>query len=202
MVYSLQFHNYRFIHIQSPFQSRFIAIYLFSKRLWFTALSKLVNSLKETESLSSEQELDFLQTLLESKELNALVNVHSKVAKVGKDDRLAPLMSSSLQVCRICFFFNLCIYGILCVHITVFKMTFSSWLYSIVSCFFFHTAWASGGVRSIGTSVAKMSHIANIKGNFHVTTKTTFTGNHDKGCKRENAWYMILIRADVFICDQ
>lgn len=60
-----------------------------------------MNSLKETESLSSEQELDFLQSLLESKELNALVNVHSKVAKVGKDDRLAPLMSSSLQVCYI-----------------------------------------------------------------------------------------------------
>lgn len=59
-----------------------------------------MNSLKETESLSSEQELEFLQSLLESKELNALVNVHSKVAKVGKDERLAPLMSSSLQVCK------------------------------------------------------------------------------------------------------
>ncbi|XP_055387498.1 MAGUK p55 subfamily member 7 isoform X3 [Condylostylus longicornis] len=64
----------------------------------FPALSKLVTSLKETETLSSEQEIDFLKTLLESKELNALVNVHSKVAKVCKDDRLAPLLSSSSQV--------------------------------------------------------------------------------------------------------
>lgn len=64
------------------------------------ALTKLVNSLKETDSLSSEQELGFLQSLLESKELNALVNVHSKVAKVCKNDRLLPVMSTSLQVRR------------------------------------------------------------------------------------------------------
>lgn len=63
-------------------------------------LSKLVSSLKEAESLSGEQDLDFLQQLLESKELNALVNVHTKVAKIGKDDRLAPLLSSSMQVCN------------------------------------------------------------------------------------------------------
>lgn len=63
-----------------------------------SVLSKLVSSLKEAESLSGEQDLDFLQTLLESKELNALVNVHTKVAKIGKDDLLAPLLSSSMQV--------------------------------------------------------------------------------------------------------
>ncbi|XP_055319488.1 MAGUK p55 subfamily member 7 isoform X1 [Sitodiplosis mosellana] len=61
-------------------------------------LSKLVTSLKEAESLSSEQELGFLQNLLESKEINALVNVHSKVGKVIKDEKCAPLMSSSIQV--------------------------------------------------------------------------------------------------------
>lgn len=63
-------------------------------------LSKLVSSLKEAESLSGEHDMDFdfLQQLLESKELNALVNVHTKVAKIGKDDRLAPLLSSSMQV--------------------------------------------------------------------------------------------------------
>lgn len=63
------------------------------------ALTKLVNSLKSSESLSSEADLGFLQNLLESKELNALVNVHSKVAKVNKDDRLLPIMSTSMQVC-------------------------------------------------------------------------------------------------------
>ncbi|XP_059225635.1 MAGUK p55 subfamily member 7 isoform X2 [Stomoxys calcitrans] len=62
---------------------------------WDPALSKLIASLKEAESLSNDQEIDFLQTLLESKELNALVNVHSKVAKVGRDDRLAPILSTS-----------------------------------------------------------------------------------------------------------
>lgn len=62
------------------------------------ALSKLVSSLKETDTLSSEEEIDFLKSLLESKELNALVNVHSKVAKVGRDEKLAPLLSTSTQV--------------------------------------------------------------------------------------------------------
>lgn len=64
----------------------------------FTVLSKLVTSLKEAESLSSEQELGFLQNLLESKEINALVSVHSKVAKVVKDEKFAPIMSGSMQV--------------------------------------------------------------------------------------------------------
>lgn len=48
--------------------------------------------------MSSDQELNFLQSLLGSKEINALVNVHSKVAKVGKDEKFAPIMSSSMQV--------------------------------------------------------------------------------------------------------
>lgn len=62
-----------------------------------------MTSLKEAESLSSEQELSFLQNLLESKEINALVNVHSKVAKVVKDEKLAPIMSGSMQVRNIHF---------------------------------------------------------------------------------------------------
>lgn len=57
-----------------------------------------MTSLKESESLSSEQELTFLQSLLESKEINALVNVHSKVGKINKDEKFAPIMSSSMQV--------------------------------------------------------------------------------------------------------
>uniref|UniRef100_A0A1A9VI81 MAGUK p55 subfamily member 7 n=1 Tax=Glossina austeni TaxID=7395 RepID=A0A1A9VI81_GLOAU len=59
------------------------------------ALSKLITTLKEAETLSNDQEIDFLKALLESKELNALVNVHTKVAKVGRDDRLAPMLSNS-----------------------------------------------------------------------------------------------------------
>lgn len=62
------------------------------------ALSKLITTLKESDNLSNDQEIDFLKALLESKELNALVNVHTKVAKVGRDERLAPVLSTSSQV--------------------------------------------------------------------------------------------------------
>lgn len=62
-------------------------------------LSKLLTSLSEADNkLSGEQELQFLQSLLQSKEINALVNVHHKVAKIGKDDRIAPILSASMQV--------------------------------------------------------------------------------------------------------
>ena len=54
--------------------------------------------MKEAENLSNDQEIDFLKALLESRELNALVNVHSKVAKVGRDDKLVPVLSTSAQV--------------------------------------------------------------------------------------------------------
>lgn len=77
------------------FISKTLCVFVF---VWFTVLSKLVASLKEADSLTSEQELSFLQTLLQSKEINALVNVHSKVGKVCKDEKCAPLMSSSIQV--------------------------------------------------------------------------------------------------------
>ncbi|XP_063698474.1 MAGUK p55 subfamily member 7 isoform X2 [Culicoides brevitarsis] len=61
-------------------------------------LSKLISSLNDAETLSGESDLLFLRTLLQSKELNALVTVHGKVAKIGKDDRLAPVLSDSMQV--------------------------------------------------------------------------------------------------------
>lgn len=63
-----------------------------------TVLSKLITSLNDADSLSGETDLLFLRTLLQSKELNALVTVHGKVAKIGKDDRLAPILSDSMQV--------------------------------------------------------------------------------------------------------
>lgn len=61
-------------------------------------LSKLIVSLKKAESLTDDQDLVFLEQLLESKELNALVNVHTKVGRVNKNDLLAPLLSSSMQI--------------------------------------------------------------------------------------------------------
>lgn len=141
-----------------------------------------MNSLKETESLSSEQELDFLQSLLESKELNALVNVHSKVAKVGKDDRLAPLMSSSLQVCKFSKFFFYA-FAQYMNHITVLKLRFSS-LYFYFCCLIVSSSvmptngFCLGCDRSVGTSVTKMSYIGCIKGNFYVATTATSAGKY------------------------
>lgn len=65
----------------------------------FLVLSKLLASLNEVDNkFSGDKELHFLQSLLQSKEINALVNVHHKVAKVGKDDRIAPILSASMQV--------------------------------------------------------------------------------------------------------
>jgi MAGUK p55 subfamily member 3/7 len=71
--------------------------YLFSVD---AVLTKLLTSLSEADNkLSGEQELHFLQSLLQSKEINALVNVHHKVAKMGKlGDRIAPVLSVSMQV--------------------------------------------------------------------------------------------------------
>jgi hypothetical protein len=71
-------------------------------------LSKLLTTLNEGDNkLSGEQELQFLQSLLQSKEINALVNVHTKVAKMGKDDRIAPILSASMQARKtINFLFN------------------------------------------------------------------------------------------------
>lgn len=74
-------------------------MYIFNLNLFFSVLSKLLTTLNESDNkLSGEQEMSFLQTLLQSKEINALVNVHHKVAKMGKDDRIAPILSASMQV--------------------------------------------------------------------------------------------------------
>lgn len=102
-------HEIPFIQITNEFNSPTFHIYLFfySNRepiLWHkpfvvSVLSKLLTSLSEADNkLSGESELHFLQTLLQSKEINALVNVHHMVAKVGKDDRIAPILSASMQV--------------------------------------------------------------------------------------------------------
>ncbi|XP_052895105.1 MAGUK p55 subfamily member 7 isoform X4 [Anopheles moucheti] len=74
------------------------AIAMASDGSYDPVISKLITSLKEAESLTDEKDLGFLQNLLQSKELNALVNVHSKVAKINKDDRIAPLLSASVQI--------------------------------------------------------------------------------------------------------
>ncbi|KAL5287357.1 MPP7 family protein [Megaselia abdita] len=66
---------------------------------WDPALSKLISSLQDVEKISSGgEDIDFLKGLLQSKELNALVNVHSKVAKICKDDRLIPTLSTATKI--------------------------------------------------------------------------------------------------------
>ncbi|XP_073975969.1 membrane palmitoylated protein 7-like protein metro isoform X2 [Rhodnius prolixus] len=67
---------------------------------WDPSLSGLLASLEESRRQlpSSEEEFGFLSGLLQSKELHALVKVHNKIIENGKDDRLNPLLSSSMQI--------------------------------------------------------------------------------------------------------
>lgn len=64
------------------------------------ALSGLLTSLEESRRQlpSSEEEFGFLSGLLQSKELHALVKVHNKIVENGKDDKLNPVLSSSMQI--------------------------------------------------------------------------------------------------------
>lgn len=75
------------------------SVIMASDTIYDPVLSKLMASLKEAENFSSKtEELRFLQNLFESKEINALCNVHSKVAKLCKDEKCAPLLSNSTQI--------------------------------------------------------------------------------------------------------
>lgn len=65
------------------------------------ALSKLLNSLQENKSdipSCTEEEFGFLSELLQSKELNALVNVHNKILSNVKDDKFFPVLSNSMDI--------------------------------------------------------------------------------------------------------
>ncbi|KAL6442260.1 hypothetical protein ACFW04_002490 [Cataglyphis niger] len=68
---------------------------------WDPALSKLLNSLQESKSeipSCTEEEFGFLSELLQSKELNALVNVHNKILNNVKDDKFFPVLSNSMDI--------------------------------------------------------------------------------------------------------
>ncbi|XP_018300111.1 MAGUK p55 subfamily member 7 isoform X3 [Mycetomoellerius zeteki] len=68
---------------------------------WDPALSKLLNSLQENKSeipSCTEEEFGFLSELLQSKELNALVNVHNKILNNVKDDKFFPVLSNSMDI--------------------------------------------------------------------------------------------------------
>lgn len=72
-------------------------LFLFS----FPALSKLLNSLQESKSeipSCTDEEFGFLSELLQSKELNALVNVHNKILNNVKDDKFFPVLSNSMDI--------------------------------------------------------------------------------------------------------
>lgn len=65
------------------------------------ALSKLLNSLQENKNeipSCTEEEFGFLSELLQSKELNALVNVHNKILNNVKDDKFFPVLSNSMDI--------------------------------------------------------------------------------------------------------
>ncbi|XP_076248867.1 membrane palmitoylated protein 7-like protein metro isoform X3 [Calliopsis andreniformis] len=68
---------------------------------WDPALSKLLNSLQENKNeipSCTEEEFGFLSELLQSKELNALVNVHNKIVNNVKDDKFFPVLSNSMDI--------------------------------------------------------------------------------------------------------
>ncbi|XP_012223488.1 MAGUK p55 subfamily member 7 isoform X4 [Linepithema humile] len=68
---------------------------------WDPALSKLLNTLQENKSeipSCTEEEFGFLSELLQSKELNALVNVHNKILNNVKDDKFSPILSNSMDI--------------------------------------------------------------------------------------------------------
>ncbi|XP_018320455.1 MAGUK p55 subfamily member 7 isoform X1 [Agrilus planipennis] len=63
------------------------------------ALTKLLTSLQQAKELpSTEEELGFLNNLLQSKELHALFNVHNKIISNGTSDKFYPMLSTSMQV--------------------------------------------------------------------------------------------------------
>lgn len=66
--------------------------------IFISALTKLLNSLKDATALHSVEEISFLSELLQSKELNALVTVHNKIIANGKDDKFFPMLSTSMQI--------------------------------------------------------------------------------------------------------
>ncbi|XP_071445813.1 MAGUK p55 subfamily member 7 isoform X4 [Hetaerina americana] len=67
---------------------------------WDPALSRLLVSLEEVRQQlpSSEEEFGFLSGLLQSRELNALVQVHNKILSNGKDEKFHPMLSNAMQV--------------------------------------------------------------------------------------------------------
>ncbi|XP_015437099.1 PREDICTED: MAGUK p55 subfamily member 7 isoform X4 [Dufourea novaeangliae] len=68
---------------------------------WDPALSKLLNSLQESKNeipSCTDEEFGFLSDLLQSKELNALVNVHNKIVNNVKDDKFFPVLSNSMDI--------------------------------------------------------------------------------------------------------
>lgn len=60
-----------------------------------SALSRLLTSLQEVQP---GEDIQFLSELLQSKQLNALVQVHNKIVAKGKDDKFHPLLSNAMQV--------------------------------------------------------------------------------------------------------
>lgn len=64
--------------------------------MYISALTRLLLSLKEVQT--NGEDVLFLSELLQSKQLNALVQVHNKIVAKGKDDRFYPLLSNAMQV--------------------------------------------------------------------------------------------------------
>lgn len=70
----------------------------------FVGFSVLTNLLSTLETNKSEipnctdEEFGFLSELLQSKELNALVQVHNKIVHQLKNENVAPVLSNSMDI--------------------------------------------------------------------------------------------------------
>ncbi|XP_011497989.1 PREDICTED: MAGUK p55 subfamily member 7 isoform X2 [Ceratosolen solmsi marchali] len=68
---------------------------------WDPALSKLLSALEANRASipsCSDEEFNFLSELLQSKELNALVQVYNKILKNLKDDKFFPILSNAMEI--------------------------------------------------------------------------------------------------------
>lgn len=65
-----------------------------------TALSGLLASLEESRGnvCASDEEFDFLNNMLRSKELHALFKVHNKIQEKERNERYRPVLASAMQV--------------------------------------------------------------------------------------------------------
>jgi hypothetical protein len=68
---------------------------------WDPALSKLLSALEANRASipsCSDEEFNFLSEFLQSRELNALVQVYNKILRNLKDEKFSPILSNAMEI--------------------------------------------------------------------------------------------------------